>query len=314
MEREYLSPTNDFVFKKVFGENMAVLSDFLKAVLDLPDEEYQGLMVVDPHLRRESLEDKYGVLDVKIKTKSQKSIDVEVQVRGQPAIWKRLQYYTAKMLVEQVKSGDRYDQITRAISILIADFVLVTENEAGHNRFRLYDEKTMTAYPDSIEINTLEIPKTQGLDSSKLSAWLKFFAARTEEDFMTVSQNNPAIAEAWGIIKTLSADEEARLLAESREKGRRDFLDRLDGAYREGRLEGEQKGRLEGEQKGRQKGLLEGEQKGLQKGLLEGEQKGLLTVAQKLLRNKWPLEVIAENTGLSIEEVKRLAAALADLK
>jgi hypothetical protein len=39
-----------------------------------------------------------------------------------------------------------------------------------------------------------------------------------------------------------------------------------------------------------------------------------LTVAQKLLRNKWPLEVVAENTGLSIEEVKRLAAAPADLK
>ena len=31
-----LSPTNDFVFKKVFGGNLKVLEDFLKAVLDLP--------------------------------------------------------------------------------------------------------------------------------------------------------------------------------------------------------------------------------------------------------------------------------------
>jgi predicted transposase YdaD len=72
----------------------------------------------------------------------------------------------------------------------------------------------------------------------------------------------------------LSEDEEARLLAESREKDRHDFEYRLNGAYR------------------------------------EGEQKGRLAVAQKLLRNKWPIEVVAENTGLALEEVKRLAAAL----
>ncbi len=35
MDNTLLSPTNDFVFKKVFGENTAVLSDFLMSVLDL---------------------------------------------------------------------------------------------------------------------------------------------------------------------------------------------------------------------------------------------------------------------------------------
>jgi predicted transposase/invertase (TIGR01784 family) len=298
MELTPLSPTNDFVFKKIFTENVKILENFLKEVLDLPADEYQGLAVVDPHLRRASIEDKYGILDVKIRTKSRKTIDVEVQVKAQTAIWKRMQYYTAKMLVEQVKSGDRYDRITRAISILIADFVLLKENDVYHNRFRLYDEKTAAAFPDSIEIDILEIPKVRGEDGSRLGAWLKFFAARTEEEFMKVSQNNPDIAEAWGIIKTLSADEESRLLAESREKGRRDFEDRFNGAYREG----EQKGLQKGLKKGLREGRREGEQKGLQK--------GLLAVAQKLLRNKWPPEVVAENTGLAIEEVERLAAAL----
>ena len=41
MDFKPLSPTNDFVFKKVFGENMTALEDFLKAVLDLPAEEYR---------------------------------------------------------------------------------------------------------------------------------------------------------------------------------------------------------------------------------------------------------------------------------
>ena len=284
MRKKPLLPTNDFVFKKVFGENMTVLGDFLKAVLDLPIDEYQGLIVVDPHLRRENIEDKLGILDIKIKTKSQKTIDVEVQVKAQPSIWKRMQYYTAKMLIEQVQSGNKYEQLTKAISILIADFVLVKENDAYHNCFRLHDERTQARFPDSIEVNILEIPKVGEEDRSQLSNWLKFFAAKTEEEFMAISQTNPAIAEAWGVIKVLSADEEARLLAESREKARMDFEDRYDGAYHEG----EQKGRREGEQ--------------------IGEQKGRREVALNLLRDGIPVEVVAKNTGLSLDEIKQLAA------
>jgi len=40
MELKPLSPRNDFVFRKVFSENLTVLKDFLKTVLDLPAEEY----------------------------------------------------------------------------------------------------------------------------------------------------------------------------------------------------------------------------------------------------------------------------------
>ena len=155
MEKTPLSPINDFVFKKVFGENTMVLEDFLKAVLDLPAEEYRGLTVVDPNLSRDFLEDKQGILDVKINTVTGKVIAVEVQVRPQKSLWNRMLFYTAKMVVEQVKSGSQYDQINMAVSILIVDFEMVQENRAYHNRFRLYDENTGARYPDSLEINIL---------------------------------------------------------------------------------------------------------------------------------------------------------------
>ena len=299
MERTPLSPTNDFVFKKVFGENTAVLSDFLMSVLDLPAEEYQGVNVVDPHLSRGSMEDKLGILDIKIMTRSRKTIDVEVQVRPQPSIWKRVQYYTSSMYVGQVQSGHNYAQLTKAISILIADFVLVKDNDEYHNCFRLYDERTHARFPDSIEVNTLEIPKVREDDMTHLSDWLKFFAARTEEEFMTVSEKNPAIAQAWGVIKTLSADEEARLLAESREKARRDFEDRYDGAYQDGIREGVLKGKREGIQEGKREGIQEGKQ--------EGVREGKIAIAQNALREKIPVDVIARLTGLSLAEIERLA-------
>jgi predicted transposase/invertase (TIGR01784 family) len=100
---------------------------------------------------------------------------------------------------------------------------------------------------------------------------MRFFRAKTEEDFMSVSQTNPAINEAWGVIKVLSGDERARALAEYREKSRMDLEALLDDA----------------------------EQK--------GEYKGVQKVARNLLRQNMSYENIGEATGLSLDEIKRLA-------
>jgi len=275
MEFKPLSPTNDFVFKKVFAENLTVLADFLQAVLDLPPEEYRGLAVVDPKLSRDYFGDKLGILDVKINTKTGKIIDVEVQVKPQDFIWKRMLFYTAKMVVEQAKSGYDYDSIRRAISILIADFMLVKKNDVYHNRFRLFDENTGACYPDSIEINTLELPKLPEADKTHLGNWLRFFSARTEEDFMSVAETSPAIKEAWGVIKVLSGDEQARAEAEAREKALMDFTSMINEAQRKGRQEGLQEGKT--------------------------------AIARNLLREKMPAEVVAKATGLTLEEIRRLA-------
>jgi hypothetical protein len=47
---KFFAPTNDFVFKKIFGDerNIDILADFLQAVLDLPPDEYEHIKLVDP--------------------------------------------------------------------------------------------------------------------------------------------------------------------------------------------------------------------------------------------------------------------------
>ena len=99
---------------------------------------------------------------------------------------------------------------------------------------------------------------------------------------MTVAQTNPAIDAAWGVIKVLSGDERARALAEAREKARMDLDSWLGDARYEGR----------------------------QEGLQEGRQEGIFEVARNLLRKKMSHDDIVDATGLSLEEVKRLAADL----
>ncbi|MDR0356054.1 MAG: hypothetical protein LBJ64_10040, partial [Deltaproteobacteria bacterium] len=119
---------------------------------------------------------------------------------------------------------------------------------------------------------------------------------------MAAQQNNPAIVEAWGYYEVLSAEEEALLLAESREKARRDFVDRYNGAYREGI------------EIGRQKGIEIGRQIGIGIGRQEARQEVRETTALNFVRKKMPHEVIAEVTGLPIEEIQRLEATLSDSK
>ena len=54
------------------------------------------------------------------------------------------------------------------------------------------------------------------------------------------------------------------------------------------------------------KGIKEGMEKGMEKGIKEGEKKKGLEIAKKLLAYNTPLEIIANSTGLSIEEIKKL--------
>ena len=90
---------------------------------------------------------------------------------------------------------------------------------------------------DSCEILVLELPKV-GLATGPLADWLRFVNAQSEEDFMQAAAQHPLIGKAYGIIKTLSYDEETRLLAQSREKALRDAWNREEGARAEGRAEG----------------------------------------------------------------------------
>ena len=54
----------------LFGDEHStdIVTDFLKSVLDLPHDEYDEVIIVDPHLLRKQKTDKLGIVDVRLKT------------------------------------------------------------------------------------------------------------------------------------------------------------------------------------------------------------------------------------------------------
>ena len=76
-----LKPTNDFVFKKLFGEekNVDILKDLIQSIL--PELKIAKVMVnKDVSLERKLITDKLGILDVMATLNDNTKINIEMQV------------------------------------------------------------------------------------------------------------------------------------------------------------------------------------------------------------------------------------------
>ena len=303
-KRTILPIKSDVIFRLFYADerNQEFLISLLKSILRLPDEDYNRIDIADPHLLREFDGDKLGIIDIKLYTKTRKTIHIEIQLHVTPEqLQKRIIFYDAKLITEQVGRGDDYDSINKVISIVITDENLISASPKYHHRFTLYDPNAEVEFSDIIEINTLELRKLpKATDGTTLYDWAKFIAAETEEELTMVAERNPVVNEAVVKLRELSADEQARDLFERREKARRDFVMHKNWAEKQGRLKGLEEGRLEGRLEGIKEGIKEGKLEGVKEGKMEAK----LEVAKNLRKMNIPLDQIAAATDLTLEEIE----------
>ena len=234
-KKPLLPVKSDFVFKLIFGDqrNIDILTAFLCAVLDIPENEYDHLTIVDPFLKKESEDDKYAILDVKLHTVSGSIIHIEIQLRVLSDMKARTIYGQSKLVTEQMASGDKWSTIKRAITIVITDEIFVLEGDEYHHQFR-YRTSDGIEFSDLAEINSLDLRKLPPEDdSTDLWYWMKFIKSDDEEDMDMLAARSPQMRKAVGVLKELSDDEAARLRYEAREMYRRDVESMKDDAIRE---------------------------------------------------------------------------------
>lgn len=278
-----LSPKSDYLFKLIFGDtqNIELLRAFLMASLDIPREDYDTVELIDPHLKREFEDDKLGILDILLKTKSGTKVAIEIQVLEVPAMAERVTFYTAKLLAGQISSGIKYKELKKAISIVILDYNLVTDSERYHNRYRLCDIETGSLFTDVMEIHTMELnklPEQQGREDGELYNWLCFIAAKRKEEFEMLATKSPELEKAVGTVWRLSADEKIRMEYEYRERAIRDHVSRIEGAF----------------------------EKGSEQGFERGAYTKTIEIAKNLLARGMSADAVTSATGLSSDELARL--------
>jgi predicted transposase/invertase (TIGR01784 family) len=208
MSDKLLSMKNDYVFKRIFSDpaNSDALTDFLRSVLTLPDDEYARIEVADPHLQRHTENDKLGILDLRLHTASGKIIHLEIQIERKVAFRERAVYYGARLLADQVNRGDEYAEMRRVISIIITDFTFIEENDSYRNRYYLHDPDTGSTFSGILEINVLELSKLpRDSDDSELWNWLKLMNAKEEGEMAELARKNPNIGKVTMVIRDTDA-------------------------------------------------------------------------------------------------------------
>ncbi|GHU47041.1 hypothetical protein FACS1894120_4710 [Clostridia bacterium] len=227
---EILSPICDFIFKLLFGgqKNKRILIDFLKSVLDIPDDEFEDLSFPNPIVNKEFSDGKLSTLDVLVKTKSGQHINIEIQLKTHEAFTDRIAAYNDLVFVQTIRAGQKYTGLKRTISIVIVDFDLFEGSEDYRHDFCWSELRTSLVLTKKQEIHTLELVKLpKNPDNAELCDWLTFLKANTKEEFDMIAQRNAVINEAYGELRRISADEEARLLYN------RWLIDRFDEQQRE---------------------------------------------------------------------------------
>ncbi|HEX3045081.1 MAG TPA: Rpn family recombination-promoting nuclease/putative transposase [Bacillota bacterium] len=270
-----LNPLNDYAFKQIMDKENLI--PFLNAVLN-PDDQKKlvSLELLDNNkeLIKEMIFDKTGRLDIRAKTADGMQIDIEVQINNQKNMDKRTLFYLGKLFLEGIKQGEDYIKLAKVITVNILDFDYL-DIPKFHSQYHLWeDDEEYYLLTDLIEVHFIELPKfkrfgPKDLRGNPLHRWLEFFdKTLPEEELKELMEMDSAIKRAEKKLEYISSDEDALALYRARE----------DSVHERANL------------------------------IYTGRMEGVEEVAKKMLAKNMSLDLIAEITGLSIEEIKALQA------
>ena len=294
-----LSPKLDVVFQALFGEvgNESITKGFLETILERKIDSID--LSKNPILRREFKDEKLGVLDIIAKLDKDEICNIELQIVDKKNIIERILYYWSRLYSRQIKSGEDYKILQKAIVILITDFKIENLEELDyHSRWKIMEDKQgkKIILTQKLEIDIIELPKIIGKEKEQdnLLDWLYFLENPKSERVTEKMKENENLKEAVKKLDNLSEDEKMQRIADLRQKAIMD-----EKAIYE-------KGLEVGIEKGMKEGIQRGIEKGIEKGIMEGSQKEKIEIAKKMLELKIDKETIAEATGLTEQEIEKI--------
>ncbi|HJB81724.1 MAG TPA: Rpn family recombination-promoting nuclease/putative transposase [Candidatus Mediterraneibacter intestinavium] len=262
-------PTVDVCFKSLMN-NPKVRKGFIAALLNVAPETIAETTLLPTALRQDYPDDKLGILDVRVSLEDRQQFDMEMQVAYFEYWDARILFYLSKIFTDQLKKGEPYENLKKCIHVSILDFIYFEDDDDCHRTICFCDEKTGKKYTDLMEIQILELkklPKELKNDPDILN-WMRFLGGKTRREFEAMAKKDEYIEEAYRELEKLSADEQAKLEYEAREKAIRDHNSQMNSA------------------------------------LKRGMEKGQRSLIRTMLKNGAEPDLIAKLTGLSLAEIK----------
>lgn len=290
---KYLNPKNDAAFKKLFGveQNKDILIHFLNDVLgsfrENPIVEIDFLPTI---LLPTIIDGKTSIVDVLCKDAQGTKYIIEMQASSTKYFEKRAQYYAAKVYGNQARIGQEYQDLKEVIFLAIANYVIFPNKAHYKSDHIVLDNKTYEQDLKDFYFTFIELPKFQKTTEELLSIedkWCYFFKHAqdtTEEDIEKIVGEDNIIRKAYTVLNQLHWTQEelteydANQIAEMNHRA--DLAQKMDEAKTEGKAEGKIEGKVEG--------------------IIEGK----MEIAKNLLQNGVGIDIIAQYSGLSKEQIE----------
>jgi len=160
-DNSILLPTNDVCFEKLM-DNPKVRKGLSAALLEIDPKMIKDTTLLKNKTERSSIDDKYGILDVKILLVNGTIINLEMQIRKYDYWDKRILFYMSKSYASQIHMGEEYEKLKKSIHASILDFVHFPKDDRCYRKIMFCDVDTGEIYTDVFSrIKKEEIEKFQ---------------------------------------------------------------------------------------------------------------------------------------------------------
>ena len=296
---KFINPFTDVGFKRIFGQEFSkpLLLDFLNSLLE-GEKHIVNLTFLDKEQPALYDEDRSLIYDIYCETDEGEHIIVEMQNKSQPYFKSRSIYYISESIARQGERGSSWNYAIDSVYLIaFLNFIPLDFKQQFRTDVVLAEKNTVDQFSDKLRMIYLQLPlfkKEADECENQVERWIYLLKNMETLSRLPWAAQSAVFKKLESIADVGAMSRDERLKYDEALRKYRDTINVFEGV----RMDGLMEGRMEGRKEGRMEGRMEG--------LMEGQRSEKMENARKMKIYGLALDMIAEITGLSIEEVRGL--------
>ena len=274
-----------------------MLLDFLNSLLE-GEKHIVNLTFLDKEQPALYDEDRSLIYDIYCETDEGEHIIVEMQNKSQPYFKSRSIYYISESIARQGERGSSWNYAIDSVYLIaFLNFIPLDFKQQFRTDVVLAEKNTVDQFSDKLRMIYLQLPlfkKEADECENQVERWIYLLKNMETLSRLPWAAQSAVFKKLESIADVGAMSRDERLKYDEALRKYRDTISVFEGV----RMDGLMEGRMEGRKEGRKEGRMEG--------LMEGQRSEKMENARKMKIYGLALDMIAEITGLSIEEVRGL--------
>ena len=300
---KFINPFTDVGFKRIFGQEFSkpLLLDFLNSLLE-GEKHIVNLTFLDKEQPALYDEDRSLIYDIYCETDEGEHIIVEMQNKSQPYFKSRSIYYISESIARQGERGSSWNYAIDSVYLIaFLNFIPLDFKQQFRTDVVLAEKNTVDQFSDKLRMIYLQLPlfkKEADECENQVERWIYLLKNMETLSRLPWAAQSAVFKKLESIADVGAMSRDERLKYDEALRKYRDTISVFEGVRMDGLMEGRMDGLMEGRMEGRKEGRMEGR--------MEGQRSEKMENARKMKTYGLALDMIAEITGLSIEEVRGL--------